>query len=292
MSVKYTFANAVFRLLALLPLKVSRGLGRGLGRLMCVFPNRNHRVATVNLALCFPELSDAQRADLLLERFKTLGSTVMDIPHVWSGDNALSLVTEVQGREIVDAAVAAGKGTIILAPHLGNWEVVGLYLTECCDTVKSMYSPPRSETMNQFILNARQRTGAKLVPADRSGVIQLLKTLRAGQMVGILPDQVPADESGVFAPFFDIQAFSMTLMSNLAKKTGARIVNAYALPNDTGFTVVFNEPDPDIYSDDLETSVTGMNKTIEVAAQQHKAHYQWEYKRFKRQPEGRASFYD
>ncbi len=292
MSVKVTFANAVFRLLSLLPLRGSRLLGRLLGRLMCVFPNRNHRVAKVNIALCFPEMSDEQRLTLLRQRFQALGSTVMDIPHVWSGKNALSLVTEVHGRDLVDAAVAAGKGTIILAPHLGNWEVVGLYLTECCDTVKSMYSPPRSDTMNQFILNARQRTGAKLVPADRSGVIQLLKTLRAGQMVGILPDQVPADESGVFAPFFGIPAFSMTLMSNLAKKTGARIVNAYALPNDKGFTLMFTEPDPAIYSEDLETSVAGMNKTIEAAAKLHRPHYQWEYKRFKQQPEGRASFYD
>lgn len=294
MSLKFTIASSVFRVLAWLPLPLARGIGDLAGRALYRLPNnRSSRIARVNLTRCFPEWSEQQCDQLLRQRLRSLCSTGMEMANVWggNGDKVLSKVLTVEGLELVEQAQAAGKGTIILAPHLGNWEVVGLYLTRCSDEVKSMYAPPKSETMGRFILEARQRTGAALVPASRSGVIQLLKTLRAGKMVGILPDQVPADESGIFAPFFGHPALSMTLMTNLARKTGASIINAYALPEKEGFKLVFSAPDPEIYSADVEASVAAMNRTVEACASAHLRYYQWEYKRFKRQPADAPPFY-
>lgn len=293
MSFKFQLAKVMLATLGAVPLSVTRALGGAIGLGLSRGENRNVRIARRNLALCFPELSDLEREQLLRKRMQALGRTTLEMLKIWgaSGPSALALIEEVEGQELIEDAKNNGKGIIILAPHLGNWEVIGLFLTECNRVVKSMYSPPKSPTMNQLILHARQRTGATLVPADRSGVIQLLKALKQGDMIGILPDQVPADESGVFAPFFDQPAFSMTLMSNLARKTGAHIVNAYALPTEKGFKVVLSRPDDGIYSEDVEQSVAAMNRTIEQCAAMHREHYQWEYKRFKRQPPGAASVY-
>ncbi len=217
----------------------------------------------------------------------------LELAHVWgaSGQRTLARVREVKGRAELDEALAAGNGVIVLAPHIGNWEVIGLYLTECHSIVRSMYAPPKSRTMGQLILQARQETGAELVPADRSGVVKLLKTLRSGDMVGILPDQVPGDGSGLFAPFFGRPALTMTLLSNLVQKTGARVVCAFALPVASGYQVNFTRPDPDIYSTDLTASVAAMNRSVEQCARLHPEYYQWEYKRFKRQPEGVQRLY-
>lgn len=293
MNVKFQLAKAVFSALALVPLSISRGIGHFIGGLLAKTQDRNVRIIRANLKLCFPEMSDAEREQLLFKRMQILGSTALEMLKIWGASTTAvhGLVDEVEGRHFIEEAHKEGKGTIILAPHLGNWEVIGPYLTQCASVVKIMYSRPKSDTMHQLIVDARQRTGVMLVPADRSGVVQLLKTLRAGDMIGILPDQVPADESGVFAPFFGQQALSMTLMSNLARKTGAAIISAYALPTSAGFKIVLSKPDPAIYSDDLNQSVAAMNRTIEQCVTQHPANYQWEYKRFKRRPEGQAELY-
>lgn len=294
MRFKVAVAKTAFRALACLPLPLARSLGRLFGRGLYYVPNRSSRIVRINLAKCFPGWSEQQQQQQRRQRLQNLCATGMEMGAVWSrdGDKVIELVQAVEGLELVERAQAAGKGTIILAPHLGNWEVVGLYLMRCSDELKLMYAPPKNATMGQLILAARQRMGATLVPASRSGVVQLLKALRAGQMVGILPDQVPADESGVFAPFFGHPALSMTLMTNLARKTGASIVNAYALPHNSGFRIVFSEPDPEIYAADVGQSVAAMNRTVETCVRAHPTFYQWEYKRFKRQPENAAPFYD
>ncbi|MFK8018989.1 MAG: lysophospholipid acyltransferase family protein [Pseudomonadales bacterium] len=293
MNVKFQLAKAVFSALALVPLSISRGLGHLVGWLLGKTKDRNVRIIKANLTLCFPDKSEAEREQLLSERLQILGATALEMLKIWGASSKAvhGLVAEVDGRELLEEAIQQGRGTIILAPHLGNWEVIGPFLTQCASVVKIMYSRPKSDTMHQLIVDARQRTGVMLVPADRSGVVQLLKTLRAGDMIGILPDQVPADESGVFAPFFGQQALSMTLMSNLARKTGAAVITAYALPTPSGFKIVLSKPDPAIYAEDLNESVAAMNRTIEACVTQHPANYQWEYKRFKRRPEGLAELY-
>lgn len=140
---------------------------------------------------------------------------------------------------------------------------------------------------------AREKTGSKVFPTNRKGVAAMFNALRRGECAGILPDQEPELEGGVFVPFFGIEALTMTLVSKLARKTEAAVVFGYArrLPAAEGFELVFKLADPAIYSEDLAESVTALNAGVEACVREVPAQYQWEYKRFRKVPQGRSDHY-
>jgi KDO2-lipid IV(A) lauroyltransferase len=115
-----------------------------------------------------------------------------------------------------------------------------------------------------------------------------LKALQSGEIIAVLPDQVPADESGMYAPFFGVPALTMTLVSKLTQRTGAKVFCGFAqrLPKGKGFKVVLQEANPAVFSNNLEESITGLNESVEHSVELAVAQYQWEYKRFRRQPDG------
>jgi KDO2-lipid IV(A) lauroyltransferase len=154
--------------------------------------------------------------------------------------------------------------------------------------ITSLYLPNRKNPeLDELVHAVRSRDGATLVPADGGGVRALLKALKAGRLVGVLPDQEPKQAGAEFAPFFDTPALTMTLTSNLIERTGAVAVMVYALRLPRGgYRLVFRAPDPDLYSADLATSLAGLNRSVEACARDGLAQYQWEYKRFKSQPPG------
>ncbi len=129
-----------------------------------------------------------------------------------------------------------------------------------------------------------------MAAGGQAGVSKLIRALKAGELVGILPDQVPADGSGVFAPFFDHPAYTMTLACKLAQRPGVRVFCGYAkrLPTSTGFRAVIRELD--LRRETLDESITAMNQAIEELVRECPEQYQWEYKRFRRQPDN-TEFY-
>ena len=140
--------------------------------------------------------------------------------------------------------------------------------------------------------SVRNRASATMVPANRRGVTELVKTLKAGGCVVMLPDQEPERESGDFAPFFGVETLTISLVHGLATKTHSQLllVNAKRLTDGNGFDVVFRDANS-VNADDLRTSLTAMNAIIETAVREIPEQYQWEYKRFKRRPQGKADFY-
>ena len=282
------------RLLALLPLSAARGCGRLLGALAHWSGSRMRRTTDTNLALCFPALSPAARTHLaktsLAHTFQAICET--GAVWLWPAARTLDLVSDVEGLGLLQAAKAEGKGVLVLAPHLGNWEIFGLYLNVCgCGQSSQLYQAPHSPALDKLIFAARSRAGARMVNTDNKGVAELLKALRAGEIVGILPDQVPPAGSGEFAPFLGVPALTMTLFTRLQQKTGARVVIGYARREAAGFRVVFRAPDPEIYAADPAQSLAALNRSIELVVNEAPAQYQWEYKRFKRQPDGKPSPY-
>jgi KDO2-lipid IV(A) lauroyltransferase len=183
------------------------------------------------------------------------------------------------------------RGVLILAPHHGNWEMVGLYLGQRYG-ITSMYLPSQGAAVDELVRSGRSRSGATLVPADTSGVRAVLKVLKSGGIAGMLPDQVPKGAGAEPSPFFGQSALTMTLASNLLQKTGARAIFAFALRlPEGGFKLVFREPDPAIYSDDLAQSLAGLNRGVENCAREQPEQYQWEYKRFKGLSRNKSSIY-
>lgn len=155
-----------------------------------------------------------------------------------------------------------------------------------------MYQPPRIEGLDRLLRRVRARNGVSLAPTNRKGVAQLLTALKRGEIVGILPDQVPADEGGEFASFFGEPALTMTLVSKLIQRTDAQVFCGFAkrLPRGKGFVAVFEPADEKIYSSDIKESTEGLNRTVESAVQKAVSQYQWEYKRFRRRPDN-SEFY-
>lgn len=220
--------------------------------------------------------------------------TALEIPLMWEWpvQKCLDLVQDAQGLELIDNALATGKGLILLAPHLGNWELAGLYFSSKYK-MASLYSPPNMEEFEDYMIKVRSRVGAELVRGDRRGLMRLISILKEGGVAGILPDQSPRGKTNAFAPFFGTDVKTMTLVAKLMQKTGAKALITYAerLPGAQGFQIVIDEADPGLADEDPVIAATALNKSIEDLIRRNPEQYQWEYKRLRHRPSGEPNPY-
>jgi Kdo2-lipid IVA lauroyltransferase/acyltransferase len=279
---------------AVLPLPLAHALGRWIGWGLLLIPNDLRRISAINIPLCFPELSATQRRRLLRASLIESGKTLTEAGALWlwPAPRLATLVKGSGGEEHLRAALAAGKGAILATPHLGAWEMMGLY-SSLHYPITSLYRPPRLTELDALMRHGRERFGAKLVAVDAGGVRALYQALARGEVVGMLPDQEPGAGNGVFAPLFGIQANTMVLLSRLAIKTGAAVIFCYAerLPRGRGYHLHFVPAPPAINQAPLERSVAVMNDMVETLVRQRPEQYQWGYKRFRTRPEGEAKLY-
>jgi len=292
-TIKQFLLHTVLRLLALLSLSQAGALGRLIGTGLWWLNGRSRSVTEINVALCLPEYSDAQRQQLARESLAHLGTLGLELAGswYWPSEKLLREVVEVQGLELITAAQDSGQGVVVLAPHLGNWEVLGLYLARHY-AVTALYQPPALEALDHLIYSARSRNGSTLVPTNMRGVKALLKALGRGEVTVILPDQVPAKNGGEFAPFFGIDTLTATLPLNLIKRTGASVVVAAMLRLEGGgYRLLIRDVDQAIYGADRSAALVAMNTSVEALVREAPQQYQWEYKRFRRLPAGRQQPY-
>ena len=265
-------------------LRVNHLYGSLAGRFLAWTDNEAKRVSAANLRIAFPELNDVERDRLLKKSLRELGKTVTELGPVWSWrqQSLLRLVKNVEGQEVVDEALQTGKGVIVLAPHAGSWELMGLYLSIEYG-ITSLYRPPRLGSIESFTRKVRERFGAKLVPTDVTGVRALRRALADNKMIGILPDQDPGESGGVEAPFFGYGARTMLLVSRLAAKTKSPVVYAVAerLGKGQGFRIRFVSARPEVASTNEIEAASALNKGVEDIIRMNPAQYQWSYKRFK-----------
>ena len=283
----------LIRFLSVLPLKWLHRIGWLVGRLFALIPNRERWVTEVNLRLCFPQLSDAERASLRNRSLEQAGRTLLEMAAIWfwPTERVLKMVNSVTGLEHLQRDPA--QGLIVLAPHLGCWEIAGLFLATQGELV-SLYRPPKQPELEPIIKAARERSGAQLVPTDGSGVKQLYRALQSGGITGILPDQQPdSDRGSVFAPFFGVPALTMLLINRLVRKTGAKVVFCYAerLSGGQGFKIHYRPAPEGLDASDPVVAGTALNRGIESCISHCPDQYQWSYKRFKDQPAGSRSPY-
>ena len=281
-------------LLALIPLPLQHALGAIVGSLFALFPNRHRRITLRNLALCFPEMSERERARLLVLSLRETAKTVLETATMWrAGRGRLQrLIREVEGEALLRDAIEQGKGVIIASPHLGSWELIGQYLL-MQHPLTCMYKPAKNTAVDRIMFEGRSHLGMQLAPTDASGVRVLLGALKRGELIGILPDQDPRDGAGVFAPFFGIATNSMTLLPKLAARSGAAVLVAYAerLSWGRGYRIHFLPVDKAVNEGDELRAATALNQAVEAAIRQSPAQYAWSYKRFRSRPEGEASLY-
>jgi KDO2-lipid IV(A) lauroyltransferase len=291
---KATLVQLVLRFYSLLPLGLARALGRGAVTLYWPFGGRSRKVTERNIQVAFPELTRKEQARLARRSLCATGELASEMGHVWlrSWDHVKGLILEVQGDEAIRDAQRAGRGVIILAPHLGNWEILGLHLATLGNVV-SLYEPPKLPAIGPMIEAARQRSGATLVPTDSRGLARLLKSVRGGDISGILPDQAPGDiNSGENIPFMGTPCFTGTLASNMIRRTGALAVFGFAERIPGGFRLRYLPAEDAIYDEDTTVSLEALNRGVETCLRYCVEQYQWEYKRFRVRPKDGPGVYD
>ncbi len=286
----------LIHLTARLPLPLLYLFGYCLGTLFWLIPNKKRRISTINLRLCLPELSAIKRTNLLRRSLINEAQTLLEIPAVLGlpQQRLNTIIKQVCGLQYLQQGIKKGQGVILAIPHLGNWELIGLY-TSSLYPMTSLYRPQhRSPELDNFIRNGRQRFGAKLVPTDASGVRALYKALDANEVIAILPDQNPGKGTGVFAPFFDHPANTMVLLSRLAQRNHAAVLFCYTerLKWGKGFRMHFIPADETIYSKDAVLSATSLNQGLEACIRKIPNQYWWSYKRFNVAPGEQSSPYD
>ncbi len=286
--------KALLRFFALLPLPANHALGAFIGWLAWVLPTPAKRITRINLDLCLPELSPAERRRLARRSLMEAGKTLTETGPLWywPAERIRALLVGTHGAEAVDQALAAGYGAIVATPHLGSWEMAG-HFGAMRWGITVLYRPPRLQALEQVMRTGRATLGARLARTDAAGIRTLYAELRAGRLVGILPDQDPGERGGVFAPFFGIEANSMVLLPRLARKSGAPVFFAVCerLPRGRGYRLHFT-PAPDGIADpDPRTAATAMNQGVEACVRALPEQYQWNYRRFRTRPPGEPPLY-
>ncbi len=286
-SVRSTLAFWVLWLFSRLPLAWLQALGASIGRLWVRRNGREAKVAATNLELCFPELDHAARDQLLRESLEGTGRTVTELAWLWTRNERTveSSLRVVEGELLFEDALRAKRGLILAAPHHGAWEALNLYLSRKT-AIAILYRPPRLAWIETLINRCRGRFGAEPVPAEAAGVRTLMRRLKDGGVVGILPDQQPKLGEGEFAPFFGQMALTMSLLPKLSVRTGAPVLFGWAerLADGAGYAIRFRDFGP-------IADVAALNRAVESLARECPAQYQWSYKRFGIQPNGAPSPY-
>jgi len=275
----------LFRMLAFLPLPVLHNLGALLGWVVWLASPTYRRHARETIARA--GLADQPAA--LRASIAEAGKAVAELPKIWlrPQSEAVGRVEGVEGWEFVEAARAAGRGVIYLAPHMGCFEIIGQYLaaTPSADgslhPFTALYRKPRQDWLDQLMQIGRG-SRFQLAPADLSGVRRLIKALKQGQATAILPDQVPGKGEGIWAPFFGRPAYTMTLAAKLAE-TGATVLMTYAerLHYGAGYRIHFL-PLSQPLTGDLEARVGQLNGEVENTIRRCPDQYLWGYNRYKR----------
>lgn len=262
---------------------------------------REARVARRNLELAYPDLLRAERDELQRAIVRSTARQTLETLRLWTRPSARNLeaIDELIGARHLDDAIAAGRGVIVLAPHHGNWELLNQWLASRT-RLAILYAPPESPVGDAFLRQVRatqdQAGRVTQVRAEAAGVRQLLKWLKDGGVVGILPDQQPKQGEGGFAPFFGRPALTMSLPGRLAARTGATVLVAWCERiADTASGPRFAlhvEPAPgDIAHADAGVSAAALNHAVEHVARRDPAQYQWTYKRFSLQPDGHNPYW-
>ncbi|MDR5170212.1 lysophospholipid acyltransferase family protein [Methylobacillus flagellatus] len=276
--------KALLRVLAMLPLPIINGVGVLTGWGLYFFSQKVLRRTRKNLNVAGIAPSSAEYRRLVRRSVLETGKGLVETFAIWfrPQEKVLPWVRECRGWEHVEAAREQGQGIIFLTPHLGCYEITALYYA-ARHPITVLYRPARQQWLAPLIDEGRNRSQIKQAPTSLSGVRSLLKALKQGEAIGILPDQVPEFGEGVWADFFGTPAYTMTLVGKLASTSGARVLLAFGerLPWGKGYVI-------HIRPLELEPTPDNINQSIEQLVRLCPEQYLWSYRRFKQpKPHGK-----
>jgi KDO2-lipid IV(A) lauroyltransferase len=276
------------------PLSLLYGVSTLLGWLVWLIPNGFKKVVADNIRACFSAQTKKQQDQLIRRTIIESIMCFLEIGFIYfrSKEAILKKIVKVSGFDDAIKTHESGQAVIIASPHVGSWEILGVFLGQHLP-ITILYKQPKNEKFDQLIKTARTRAGSNVVPIGPSGLRILMSTLKKKGVIGMLPDQVPGEDAGVFADFYGVKAYTMFLMGKMALKSNAEIFYVFAerLPWGKGYHIHCIKGDEAIKSKDQVVSATASNQGVEQCIDIIPDQYQWGYKRFKRRPEGAESIY-
>lgn len=283
-SLRPALGSKGIRLVGRFSIPATRRLGSFIARCTYRLGGKTVNNSRENLQRCFPELSASEREALLQQSLRHTGMTALEAFVIWRQpwEQIKSCKVEFDNFDLVEAQQKSGRGLLLLAPHLGNWEIMGPIMPRRVGAITFMFQPTGMEEVDQLMIQGRSKDGVKLAPANRQGVSQILRALKAGEMVSILPDQVPEKGGGQMAPFFGQPAYTMTLVHKLIQRTQCDVLMIFAKRTPEGFVLCVRQPDPAISDSDAAESLAALNRSVEACVREVPEQYQWEYKRFRK----------
>lgn len=287
-------ARFLLWLLSLMPAGMPYWLaGRLAGLWMRLSPVKRHTTVR-NLERCYPGMDPRERERLLRESFRHYVCSVFETGHnwYWPLSRLQQRCVEFVNEDLARQSIASGRGLLVLAPHFGAWEYLGMYLQRLPD-IAILYKPPSHPGLEKALLEKRRRGGATMIPATPTGLRQLYAHLRAGKGAGVLPDQQPSAGQGRFAPFFGNPALTGVLAPRLVQRTGCIVLASVCerLPGGR-YRVHMLPVDDAVHSPDIDVALAAVNRAVEACIAVDPAQYLWSYRRFKAQPEGLPPFYE
>lgn len=285
---------ALLRLVHGLPSLLQWRLGRAFGQLAFWLVASRRKVVLRNLAACFPNLSERERALLAQRHFRVLGAALLDFGNLWWADEfVLRARHALLGRQHLDALLNAGRPVIVLGLHCVGIEAAGVRLAMDYK-MTAFYTRQSNPAMDERLRRARNRFIPPNLLKKDDGGRALVRSIKSGAPVYYLPDMDYGPRDSIFVPFFGVPAATVTGLSRLARLAGAAIVPCVTrqLPAGAGYETTLGEPWQDYPSGDDVADARALNTWLESVILTMPEQYYWVHKRFKTRPLGEPSFYD
>jgi KDO2-lipid IV(A) lauroyltransferase len=282
----------VMRVAAWLPIPLQLGLGGLMGRALYVMQKRERLVAAKNLEICFPELDARSRQRLLRRHFRSVGLSIVEMGIGWFTPIAkLRRRVTVTGSERLEAALAAGRGALLVTAHFTPIEIGVGILEDFPGKVSSLYRTQRNAMMDYLILRGRGRFASTQIPRDN--VRLLLKLLKQNEAVLYMPDQTYLGNQSALIPFFGEPAMTNIATSKIAAISGAAVMPYWfrRKPDERSYEVEIGEPLAGFPGDDAIADTKRLVALLEARIRESPEQYLWVYKKFKRRPDSFGNVY-
>lgn len=285
----YYIIGGLTWLLHLLPHRLIRFLGKAIGTLLYLLAKERRQVGIINLSLCFPEKSEAEKKQIILQHFQYLTTGILDYGTLWfASREKLEKFIRVEGFEHYQAA--QDQPIILFAPHFIGLDMGGLRHSMIYGGA-SMYSHQKNKGLDRLLLRGRSRFTKPLLLSRQEGVRGIIRTLRKKITFYYLPDQDFGTKDSIFVPFFGVPAATIEGLSRLAQAGGAKVVPAVTRWEVDRYVIRYYPAWENFPTDDTYADTRRMNAFIEERILETPAQYFWLHKRFKTRPAGEKRFY-
>ncbi len=273
------------RLCALAPRSVSLAIGAALGRAFYTVNEKRRHIASINVSLCLPQLSEREREDMVRRHFRAYGQSVVDLGLIyWASERKLARLTRIRGLAAYRQLLDSGRSVLLITPHAVGMDLGGVMLSRLHPTVSMMKSLDNG-LLNWMIWRGRTRFGSTVV-MRRQGLRPLIKGMRRQMACYYVPDEDFGAEHSVFVPFFGVPTATITTVGRMAAATNAVVVPCMTrlLEGCAGYEIMLRAPMRDYPSGDRIGDAARMNEELEACVREAPEQYLWTLKWFRSRP--------